>query len=322
MKSSADVLVPIPNNKKHRALLFGKNRQGTFSFHIMMLPAVILLLIYSYLPMVGLVMAFQDFDVAEGWKGFFTSKWVGLEHFQRILKMDGSIQALVNTLVISAGKIITMLIIPIIIALLLNEIRSKFVKRGVQTLIYLPHFLSWVILAGVLKNILAPDGLINNLAQQLIGRDFGYILGDAGAFPHILIWSNVWQEVGFSTIVYLAAITNVDPELYEAAIVDGANRWKQTIHVTLPAMKPIIILMAVLSLGSILNAGFDQIFNLYSVPVYKTGDVIDTFVYRIGVQGGQFSLGAAVGLFKSVVSFILVSFSYWSAKKFANYEIF
>lgn len=307
----------IKKNKKKNS-----NREETLSLHLMILPVVILLFIYSYLPMAGLVMAFQDFDITLGIRGFFESEWVGLDNFKRILNLQGSVQSLINTLIIAFWKIITMFFVPIIIALLLNEIKRAFVKRSIQTLIYLPHFLSWVILAGILKNLLATDGLINMLMVKLFAMEPIFFLGDPSTFRGLLVGSNLWQEVGFSTIVFLAAITGIDPTLYESAVVDGANRWKQTIHITLPGMKPIIILSAVLSLGGILNAGFDQVFNLLSVPVQSTGDIIDTFVYRLSIQGGQYSLGTAVGLFKSVVSCIFVSVSYWAAYKFANYEIF
>jgi putative aldouronate transport system permease protein len=307
----------IKKNKKKNS-----NREETLSLHLMILPVVILLFIYSYLPMAGLVMAFQDFDITLGIRGFFESEWVGLDNFKRILNLQGSVQSLINTLIIAFWKIITMFFVPIIIALLLNEIKKAYVKRSIQTLIYLPHFLSWVILAGILKNLLATDGLINMLMVKLFAIEPIFFLGDPSIFRGLLVGSNLWQEVGFSTIVFLAAITGIDPTLYESAVVDGADRWKQTIHITLPGMKPIIILSAVLSLGGILNAGFDQVFNLLSVPVQSTGDIIDTFVYRLSIQGGQYSLGTAVGLFKSVVSCIFVSVSYWAAYKFANYEIF
>lgn len=297
-------------------------RMSTSSLHLMILPAVILLLIYRYLPMIGLVMAFEDFEIYKGFSAFWESEWVGLDNFRRVLSLPGSIQAIKNTLIISFMKMITMFFIPIITAILLNEIRKQIIKRSVQTLIYLPHFLSWVILAGILKTILASNGLVNNFLKELLNIRPIFFLGKAGIFRHILVWSNVWKEFGFSTIVYLAAITGINPNLYEAAIVDGANRWRQIWHITIPGMKRVIVLLAVLSLGGILNAGFEQVFNLYSVPVYKTGDIISTFVYRISFESGQYKLGAAVGLFKSVVSFSLVSISYWLAVKFANYEIF
>jgi len=177
-------------------------------------------------------------------------------------------------------------------------------------------------MAGVIKEVLAPDGMLNGMLGALFGMEPIFWLGDKSIFPWLMVVTETLKEFGFGTVVYLAAITGIDPSLYEAAIVDGANRFKQTIHVTIPGMLPIIVLSLVLSLGRILNAGFDQIFNLYSVPVYETGDIIDTLVYRISMQGGQYDFGTAVGLFKSVISMFLISLSYWLAYKFANYEVF
>ena len=296
---------------------------GAGPLYIMMIPSMILLVIYSYVPMAGLMIAFNRYDVGKGLSAFWASPWCGLGNFKRLIGMTGSIQALLNTLNIAWWKMATMFVIPVIISLLLNEVRKSYIKRGVQTIIYLPHFLSWVIMAGILKDVLSSDGVFNNILMALkwVKEPITFLI-EPNMFPHIIIWSNVWKEFGFSTIVFLAAITGIDPSLYEAAIVDGANRWRQTLHVTLPGMKPIIILVAVLSLGNILNAGFDQIFNLYSVPVYKTGDIIDTLVYRVSMQGGDYSLGTALGLFRSVVSLIFVSLSYWLAYRLANYEIF
>jgi len=283
-----------------------------------MLPAVVLLLIFAYIPMVGIVIAFQEFQLGSG---FFDSPWVGFYNFLRVWNMPGSIQALINTVNIAFWRIITMLIVPIVISLMLNEIRRTFVKRTIQTLVYLPFFLSWIILGGIIRNILGGTGIVNNMLETA-GFDTIAFLSDPRIFPWTIIWTNVWQQFGFSTIVYLAAITGIDPTLYEAAVIDGAGRMKQTWHVTLPGMLPIIILSMVLSLGGILNAGFDQIFNLYSVPVYETGDIIDTFVFRLGITAGEFSVATAVGLFRSAVSMVFILVSYCAAMKFANYEIF
>ncbi|MDI6618116.1 MAG: ABC transporter permease subunit [Clostridiales bacterium] len=288
----------------------------------MMLPAVVLLFIYAYVPMFGILIAFEKFDITKGVIGFFTSKWVGMANFIRIFNMDGFKQALFNTINIAWWKMVAMFFVPLIASLLLNEIRQEGYKRSIQTIIYLPHFLSWVILAGILKNVLDLDGILNNTLHSLFGIKPIMFLGEPKIFPSVLVWTQVWQEFGWSTIIFLAAITGIDPALYEAAIVDGANRLQQTWHVTLPGMRSILVLCAVLSLGGILNAGFDQVFNLYSVPVYKTGDIIDTLVYRTGIANGQFEIATAVGLFKSVVSLIMVSLSYFLAYKLADYQIF
>ncbi len=222
---------------------------------------------------------------------------------------------------IASMKIAAGLIVPIGIALLLNEIRKEYFKRSLQTLIYLPHFLSWIILGGILIDVLSLKGLVNQFPGWF-GIEAIYFLGDNGWFPFVLVISDLWKEFGFNTIVYLAALTAINPALYEAAIVDGASRIKQTLHVTLPGMIPIIVLLATLSLGNALNAGFEQVFNLYSPQVYQSGDIIDTFVYRLGLVEAQYGLSTAVGLFKSVVSLLLISLSYFLAYRLANYRIF
>jgi putative aldouronate transport system permease protein len=214
------------------------------------------------------------------------------------------------------------LIVPVTIAILLNEIRKEAYKRSLQTMIYLPYFLSWVILSGILIDILSPSTGVVNMFLEWIGLDSIFFLGDNRWFPYTLVISNEWKEFGFSTIVYLAAIVGINPALYEAAIVDGASRWRQIWHITLPGMRPIIVLMATLSIGSVLNAGFDQVFNLYSPIVYESGDIIDTFVYRVGMIEAQYGLATAIGVLKSFVSLLLISISYYLAYRFANYRIF
>ncbi|WP_430161005.1 ABC transporter permease [Paenibacillus algorifonticola] len=287
--------------------------------HLMILPGLLLIIVYSYGPMLGAIIAFQDFNPA---RGIFDSKWTGLENFRYVMALPGSFQVIWNTLIIAVMKIVIGLLVPIVVALLLNEIRKETFKRSVQTLIYLPHFLSWIILGGVLIDILSPTSGIVNQVLNWFGIDSIYFLGNNTWFRPVLVISDVWKEFGFNTIVYLAALTGINPSLYEAAVIDGANRWKQTLYVTLPGMAPIIILTATLALGQVLNAGFDQVFNLYSPQVYQSGDIIDTFVYRLGIVDAQYGVATAVGLFKSVVSLILLSVSYFLAYRFANYRIF
>ncbi|OAB34772.1 protein lplB [Paenibacillus macquariensis subsp. macquariensis] len=285
----------------------------------MLLPGIVLVFIYCYIPMVGGIMAFQKFIPS---KGLFHSKWVGLKNFEYLFSMPDFYQVLWNTVFIAILKIIFGLIVPITIAILLNEVGKSVVKRWVQTLIYLPHFLSWVILGGVLIDILSPSyGLLNQFLGIFSIKPI-FFLGDNQWFPFTIVLSDVWKEFGFSTIVYLAALTAVNPSLYEAAVIDGANRWKQTWNITIPGILPIIVLMTTLSLGNVLNAGFDQVFNLYSPLVYESGDILDTLIYRIGLIDGQYGVATALGLFKSLISFALVSISYWLAYKIADYRIF
>ena len=316
----------IMKQKKIQAMFnrAGKSggRIGTGSLHLMLLPSVVLLLVYSYMPMAGLVIAFKEFQLGKGFAAIFASKWVGLAHFKRIFSNEDTMNAIWNTVNISFWKIVMMFLIPLIVSILLNEIRKSYIKRGIQTLIYLPYFLSWIILAGIIKDVFGMDGAVNTILNLLFNTEPTIWLGEKKLFPFIIVLTHVWKEFGFSTIIFLAAITSINPSLYESAVVDGATRWKQIWHITLPGMRPIIVLCLVLSIGGILNAGFEQIFNLYSVPVYDTGDIIDTLIYRISFMSGQYDIGTAIGLFKSVISGVLVSLSYYLAFKVANYEIF
>lgn len=286
--------------------------------YLMILPPAILVFIYAYLPMFGVIMAFQKFQPT---LGFLGSEWVGFYNFKRLFIIPDVKQVVANTLFIASMKIVVETIAAIVVAILLNEIVSKFFRRAVQTIIYFPYFLSWVILGGVLRNIMARDGLINMFLTHL-GFQPILFLTNQHLFPYMLVSTETWQTTGFGTIVFLAAITNIDPTLYEAAVIDGANRFKQTLYVTLPGMKSTIILMVTLSLGYILNAGFEQVLMLYSPSVYQTGDVIDTWVYRMGLQQAQYSIAAAIGLFRSVVSLILISISYYISNKVSDYRIF
>ena len=303
-----------------------KNKSSNLMFHLMLLIPVLFLLIYSYLPMFGVVMAFQDFHPGQGFTG---SKWVGLKNFKTLMLLPDTFPAVRNTLLIAIGKIVGNLVIPITFAILLNEIRVKWFKKTVQTITYLPYFLSWVVLGGILINFLSPGnsaespGLLNTILLKTgLLKEAAYFLGDKNLFRGTIIISDIWKNFGFNTIVFLAALTGVDPTLYEASAVDGAGRLKQTFHVTLPSIAPFIALMTILSIGSVLNAGFDQVFNLYSPAVYQTGDIIDTLVYRLGLVNQQYSLSAAVGLFKSGVSMILIVTGYKFADKYAGYQVF
>ncbi|MGG1550549.1 ABC transporter permease [Paenibacillus ferrarius] len=296
-----------------------RNWRIQLPLHLMLIPGLAAILIFSYYPMAGAAIAFQKFIPT---KGLFHSKWIGLDNFRYVMELPDFYQVLWNTIYIALMKILAGLIVPIVVALLLNEVRKEALKRFMQTLIYLPHFLSWVILSGILIDVLSPKTGIVNAGLRGLGIEPIFFLGDNHWFPFTLVISNEWKEFGFSTIVYLAAILGINPALYEAAKVDGAGRWKQTLHITLPGMAPIIVLLATLSIGNVLNAGFEQVFNLYSPVVYQSGDIIDTFVYRIGMIDAQYGVATAVGLFKSLVSLILISTSYFLAYRFANYRIF
>jgi len=290
-------------------------REG--AYYALLLPCVAIIFIFHYIPLYGVVIAFQRFNVALG----FSSPWVGLANFRQIFSQAQFTRTIYNTVFIATFKIIGNIIVPVIFALLLNEINRVSVKRTFQTLVYLPYFLSWVIMAGVFIDLLSLNG-IANMVVTFFGHEPIHFLGVPNIFPWVMIITDIWKGFGFGTVVYLAAITSIDPGLYESALVDGAGRWMQTLFITIPLIAPTIVLMSVLSLGNILNAGFDQIYNLYSPIVYSTGDIIDTFVYRLGIIQAQYSIGTAVGLFKSVISAVLIGLSQFMANRFAGYRVF
>ncbi|MBT9775251.1 ABC transporter permease subunit [Clostridium sp. MCC353] len=284
----------------------------------MMLPGMLFLLVFSYVPMAGIVMAFQDYVPS---KGIFGSPFAGLEHFRYMLELPDISQVIKNTLVIALGKIILGTLAAISFSILLNEIRIKYIKKWVQTIVYLPHFLSWVVLASVVVNLFNLDGSVNQFLAG-IGLERINFLGSSRWFQPLIIGTDVWKEFGYNSVVYLAAITSIDPGLHEAAAMDGATWWKRVLHITIPGMMPIILLMAAMNLTSILSAGFDQIYNLYTPLVYQTGDILDTYVYRIGLIGRQYSFATAVGLFKSLIAMILMVGANEAAKRFADRKIF
>ncbi len=301
-----------------RNLQHKKPGMGNWQLHMMIAPGIIAIFIFLYLPLGGITIAFKDFYPA---RGIWGSPWIGLENFKYMFLLPDTPQILWNTLRIAVLKILVNFPVPIIAALLLNEVRNQAFKRFVQTVIYLPYFISWVILAGIIIDIFSMDGIINRFLSPFTDEPI-FFLGDNRYFTGLLLGTDVWKGFGYGTVVYLAAITGVDEALYESAEIDGAGRWKQTLHITLPSIMPIVTLMMILSLGNVLNAGFDQIFNLYNPLVYKSADIIDTFVYRISMVEANYSLGTAVGLLKSVVSFILIVTSYIIANKYSDYTIF
>lgn len=296
-----------------------KRKNSEKTFHLMLLIPVVVTFIFYYIPMGGIIIAFKEYKPGLGILG---SSWVGFKHFKYLLDMPEFYHALRNTLFIAIWKIVLGIILPVIFALLLNEIRVKWFKKAAQTITFLPYFLSWVILGRILTDFLSPSGGMLNAMLNAFGIDSIYFLGNTITFPRTIIISDMWKNMGYSSIVYLASLMGIDSALYEASALDGAGRWKQTLHITLPCIASIIVLMSILSLGNVLNAGFDQVYNLYNPAVYETGDIIDTLVYRLGMENRQYSLSTAVGLFKSVVSGILIMISYKMADKFAGYRVF
>ena len=286
---------PKTTKKPSRKLVVFKRE---LPFYLMLIPGVTFLIIFSYLPMFGLVMAFQDFTPLRSFKN---SPWVGLKNFRDMLALPTFWNVVGNTL--------------------LNEVVHPKFMRMAQTVFFLPYFLSWAVMGGVLRNLFQYDGMVNELLGR-IGIDPIMFLGSNTWFPIIIILSDVWKDMGYNMIIFLAAITGVDPALNESAALDGANRWQQIWHITLPTIRPIVVMLLVLSLGSVLSAGMEQIMLLYNPMVYKSADIIDTLVYRLGLVNHQWSLSTAVGMMKSVVSFILVVISYRIASKHFDYQVF
>ena len=298
-------------------------KKHNLSYHSMMLPGIILLVIFSVVPMAGIYMAFLRYSPFAPFWGL-GSTFVGWDNFEFIfMRHPAAVQVMINTVIIAVMKIIAMLVVPVTFAVLLNECLNIKIKRSIQTIVYLPHFLSWVVAGAMFTQLLSPFGMINTFMMNtgIINEPIGFLTTDTW-FRSVVVTTDIWKSFGFSAVIYIAAITSIDLSLFEAAEIDGANRWQKIKHITIPSILPTIILMSTLALGNILNAGFDQIFNLYNPMVYATGDIIDTFVFRVGIEQAQYHIATAVGLVKSAVSMVLIIISWALASKFAGYRIF
>jgi putative aldouronate transport system permease protein len=274
-----------------------------WDLYVALIPGIAFILLFKYTPMYGIIIAFKDYNIFDG---MAASPWVGFQHFEKLFSSDSFLNVFRNTLIISVYKIVFLFPLPIIVAILMNELKNIIFKRSIQTIIYLPHFLSWVIVSGLFIDLLSTNGgIVNKMIVALGGEPIRFFL-DSSIFRSVIVASAGWKEVGWGTIVYLAALTGIDPQLYEAARIDGANKWKQTLHITIPGLVPIILLMFILRLGSILEAGTEQILVMYNPSVYNVADVIGTYVYRIGLGDQDYSFSTAVGLFESVIAFILI----------------
>lgn len=278
-------------------------------------PAVLYFIIFHYVPMYGILIAFKDFSITDGIIG---SDWAGLKYFQQFFDSYYFWRLMRNTLLISFYSLIWAFPIPIIFALVLNEFRDGLFKRTVQTVTYFPHFISVVIVVGIMVNFLSPiNGVINNLLD-LFGINAINFMNDPGWFRTLFIGSNIWQEFGWGSIIYLAALAGINPELYEASKIDGANRWHQLIYITLPSIAPTIIILLILNVGQLMNVGFEKIILMYSPSTYETADVISTYVYRQGILSSQYSFGAAVGFFNSIINLILLVSANFISRKVTN----
>jgi len=284
----------------------------------MMVPVLIILLVFNYVPMTGIFMAFQNYSPN---LGLFNSPWVGWTWFEFMFNMSNFTSVIWNTLFISLLKIITLQLSSLIFALMLNEFRLRRTRSLIQGAAIFPNFLSWVICAGIIKDIVAQEGIINQLICLLSGETVSF-LTNPDWFIVLLVVTNIWKDAGYNAVIIMAALAGIDPALYEAADIDGATRFQKIRYVTIPGVSQIVVLLTILALGGVMNGGFDQIWNLYNATVRSSSEIIDTYVYRKGISAGMYSLGTAVGLFKSVIGAILLMLSHWAAKRFAGYQVF
>ncbi|OUS72208.1 protein lplB [Paenibacillus sp. MY03] len=328
MKESEAVTGPLPpsmaaGRRKPDGQRFWRYFRMNYDLYLMCLPGLIFLVVYKFVPLLGLSLAFKDFNLFAGNNiidSIMASPWVGMKHFNRIFEDEAFLRVISNTLIISLYKLVFLFPIPILVAISLNELRIRWMKRWVQTIVYLPHFLSWVIIFGLFYSLFGSYGMINKVIEAVGGQSISFF-SDSSWFRSLLVFTEGWKETGWNTILFLAAMTAIDPQQQEAALIDGAGRFKRIWHITIPGIMPVIMLVLVLRLGQILNAGFEQVLVMYNPAVYDVADIIQTFVYRIGLGKMDFSLSTALGLFESVIAFILVYSSNQASKRFLGKSI-
>ncbi|WP_018756272.1 ABC transporter permease [Paenibacillus terrigena] len=287
--------------------------------YLLLLPGLIYFIVYRYVPMLGNVIAFQDFSP---FQGFLHSDWVGMKHFVKIFEDKEVIRVIWNTLYLSFLQILFAFPASVVLSLLLNEVRNGKFKRIVQSIVYLPHFLSWVVVIGIATVFLKTNGVVNQLLHSVFGMEPIAFMQEPGWFMPLIVLEVIWKETGWGTIIFLAALAGVSPALYEAAIVDGANRWRQIWHITLPAIRSTIVILLILRLGSVLDVGFEQIFLMLNPLNKEIGNVLDTFVYFKGIEQSDFSFATAVGLFKSFVGLVLIVGANRLAKRFGEEGVY
>lgn len=300
-----------------RSIMKRLKLRSTYQLHLIVLPALLVLIIFCYIPMFGIVIAFQDFMPT---KGFIGSPFIGLERFKYLFTLPNFRNVVVNSLVIAVLKIAFTQLTAVIMALLISELRAEWFRKTAQSVALFPYFLSWVVLGGISIDIFSVHGAANSVLRLFTSEPI-FFLGDPQWYRVFLVSTDVWKNYGYTMVIVFAALTSIDPALYESAMMDGANRFRQVLHITVPGILPTLMLLLVLALGGILNAGFDQVFVTYNPLVYSSGDIIDTMVYRLGFEQGQYSLATAAGIFKSVVGFILITTSNWTAQKFLGYRV-
>lgn len=314
MQSNLSTTTKAKTNKR-----FNLRGFRDWDLYLLMLPGIIYFIIFKYFPMYGIIISFKDFNP---FAGILKSEWVGLKHFETLWNYDGFWLIFNNSLILSLLNLVFFFPVPIILALMLNEVGSKYFKNTIQSLLYMPHFISWVVVASLTYILFAmQDGIVNEFLVMLGLEKINFLTAPEW-FRTMIVSQSIWKEAGWGTIIFLAALAGVDQQLYEAAIVDGANRWRQLWHITLPAIKSTILIMLILRLGSVLDNSFEQIFLMLSATTYSVGDVFETYVYREGLIGGKYSYTTAVGLFKSVIGLILVVAANKLAKKFGEEGVY
>ncbi|HAL74315.1 MAG TPA: sugar ABC transporter permease [Clostridiales bacterium] len=295
-----------------------KDWKRNHTYYFIVLPVILFFLIFNYIPMGGLVMAFQRFKPA---LGIWRSEWVGFKWFEDFFTGIYFVRTVKNTVIISVIGLIVGAVAPVTLALLLNEVKNRYFKKAVQSITYMPYFISVVVVASLLKILVAPEGPLGQLANSILGVDKN-LLSLKEWFKPLLILSDMWSMVGYFCVIYLSALSGIDSELYEAAKIDGAGHWKQMVHVTLPGIAPTIIVLLIIRTGQILNVGYEKILLLYSPGIYETSDVINTFVYRKAFTDGNYGYATAVGLFNSVVGLLLIIGSNYIARKYSETSLF
>lgn len=282
--------------------MVGKHLKKYWPYYVMMLPGIIYIIMFKYIPMMGSVIAFKDYSA---YQGILESPWCGLENFKKLFQYPDFYKILRNTITLGLLKTVLTFPIPVILALMLNEIRNAKVKKVVQTIICIPYFVSWVVVGGLVFDICGVGGLFNNV-REFLGMETLLVMQKESWFRPIYVLSTIWKESGWGTVVYLAAISSIDPSLYESAAIDGASRFRKMRYITFPLLIPTILTLLLLNIGSFLTLGFDQVYNLYTPMTYAVADIFDTYVFRVGIQQAQYSFATAVGLFQSVVGLIMV----------------
>ncbi|MFS0724296.1 ABC transporter permease [Paenibacillus sp. 1P07SE] len=270
--------------------------------YVMAIPGIVFLIVFKYVPLAGAVIAFKDYSV---FQGMINSPWVGLKHFQTLMNHPDFARVFSNTLILGFLKLVIVFPVPVLLALMLNEIRKSALKKGLQTALYIPHFLSWVIVAGIVFDFFSMNGLFN-IILGWFGQDPVLAMQESQYFRPIYTLSSIWRDAGWGTVVYIAAISAIDPQLYESAMMDGASKFKQMRHITFPLLLPTVLILFLLEIGNFLDLGFDQVYNLLTPMTYSVGDILDTYVFRTGIQQAQYSYATAVGIFQSVIGLIMV----------------